>query len=135
MEDNYTYLTSKMDFSGFQTMSWDELLELAQTRLYFSKGHLSKIVIPDDVTFDTALPQPWLDALCAFHELTSTERDSFVSTTFMLYAPKRKIQEFPWSAIKEHNKLIKQFMNGEKRRARTLAGVFLEYLEEKENKS
>lgn len=112
MEDNYTYLVNKMDFSGFKTMSWDELLVMAQTRLYFSKGDLSKIAIPDDVTFDTALPQPWVDALCAFHELTSDQRSNFVSNTFMIYAPKRGIREFPWSAIKEHNKLIQEFING-----------------------
>jgi len=114
MKDNYTYLTSKMDFSGFKTMTYDELLEVSQTCLYFSKGDLAKCTIPEGVIFDTALPLDWLNALCEFHGLSSEERDRFVATTFMLYSDARGINGFPWSPIEEYNKLIQEFINGGK---------------------
>lgn len=75
----------------------------------WTKEELAKQAIPEDVTFDYALPQHWLDAFVRWAGLRP-EYHFVLSTTFMLYSDKRGFRHgMPWSACKEVDNLIKLF--------------------------
>lgn len=105
-----------MDFTDFKQFSLKKLWDMN-----LSKQDLVKIAIPEDVTFDYALPQDWLDAATNFIYRKALrfnpkeDRDYIyrliLGTTYMLYSRERGFQYgWPWSACTEINDQLEAFI-------------------------
>lgn len=94
-------MTIQRDFTGFKQMN-----AAAIGASDLTKGMLAVECIPRDVSFDHALPQPWLDA---FSKNSSYSYHFILGTTFMLYSEDRNLSGIPWSACKEVDAEIKRF--------------------------
>lgn len=94
-----------MDFDGFKQFSKAEILSWKT----WNKEDLAKMAIPEDVTFDYALPHDWLMDFSNWAALRSTDYayHFILGTTFMLYSDERGFRYgVPWSACDEINTLI-----------------------------
>lgn len=92
-----------MDLSGFIVFERNRLKGL-------SKKQLADQAIPEDVTYDMALPQDWVDSFVHWAGLQKNYH-VVLSTTFMVYSQKRGFPYgFPWSACREIQDLIQLFM-------------------------
>lgn len=91
------------DLSGFKQMTRTEI----EVHSYLTKEKLAEKCIPEDVTYDTALPQEWLDA---FVKRTGFDYLFVLGTTFMLYSDARGFRQgIPWSACVEIDMAIRAF--------------------------
>lgn len=93
------------NLEGFKQMTELEI----KSHNYLTKGDIAKKCIPEDVTFDYALPQEWLDSFMELVGLTVNYSYNFVlATTFMLYSDERGFRQgIPWSACVEVDQKIK----------------------------
>ena len=107
MKTDYEYLTDRMDLSGLKMLSWYEIIEKGD----ISKRDLAKRCIPEDITFDYALPIQFVDGMKDFFGDRFDYR-KFISTSFALYSDDRGINCLIWSACTEQNDLIIEFING-----------------------
>lgn len=94
-----------MDLTGFKQFSKAEISAWGS----MTKERLAKEAIPDDGTFDYALPQQWLDDFVRYAGLRP-EYHFVLGTTFMLYSDKRGFRYgMPWSACVEVQNLIEMY--------------------------
>lgn len=105
-----------MDMTNFKQYILEDLRNMNVT-----KGELAKLAIPEDVTFDTALPQRWLDEFTDYvwrnSLLFNPEEDRrfiyqlTLGTSFVIYSRERGFPYgLPWSACVEISDLIEKFM-------------------------
>src|SRR6056297_841933 len=92
-ETIYKATTKRMDLSGIETIPMKRIKDSGLT-----KEDIAKQCIPKDITFDYALPQPWLDA---FSDYSSYSYHEILGTTFTLYSDDRNIRGFIFSACAE----------------------------------